>query len=180
MLLICVVSPLQRVQPIVSTERLCQSWRSSFILAIISMLSIYLEPAQSQEVSNFSVGGKGLMKSLFLPFLPHRRSSIKIKVWNKLSSFFEIMTRVSRSRGGLKAQKPWVLHPAPSLSCFITAFLYVRSTFIMDTPRIADFGCESSTRFNKLVSFLSLATVQLQAVTSLPSFGWAVDASVCV
>lgn len=43
------------------------------------MLSIYLEPAQSQEVSNFSVGGKGLMKSLFLL---QRRLSFKIKVWN--------------------------------------------------------------------------------------------------
>lgn len=42
------------------------------------------------------------------------------------------------------------------------------------------FGSESSVRINKLVLFLSLATVQLQAVTSVPGFGWAVVASVCV
>lgn len=42
------------------------------------------------------------------------------------------------------------------------------------------FGSESSVRFSKLVLFSSKATVQLQAVTSLPAFGWVVVASVCV
>lgn len=107
MLLTCIVLLLQRVQPTVSTEHLCPSWRSSFTLVIISTLSIYLEPAQSQEVSNFSVSGKVQTKPLFLSFLLPKILSSEIKVRRNylfFFLFFLIPGKCGRSRDGIRAQ----------------------------------------------------------------------------